>query len=195
MSAFRQTCLDTYASLSSTWRLLRSLPGVTDGSEAQPGTIGEFIQGTTTINYQGFPNGNIFRNVSVLTVPPGDWDLWTYSQMFPPPGNDTALPGLALVQYQLEGPLPPGLSGYLQQIIGGELKPTSALQQLTTLLGGTWPTAAINMQFYLSGAGPTVRGNFCKATPLNFLVFIDCSTAPGMPSGQFALTVSGRRRR
>ena len=48
--------------------------GVTDGSNAAPGQVGEFIQSTTAVNY---PAGVLTQLViSSLVVPPGDWDIY-----------------------------------------------------------------------------------------------------------------------
>ena len=49
-----------------------SMPmGVTDGSNAAPGQVGEVITGVPTNNQVGAP-------LNVLTLPAGDWDLGGY---------------------------------------------------------------------------------------------------------------------
>jgi hypothetical protein len=48
--------------------------GVTDGSNALAGNIGEFIQATGTVNYPA--SVTTTSVISVTVVPPGDWDFW-----------------------------------------------------------------------------------------------------------------------
>lgn len=49
--------------------------GVTDGSEAQPGAIGEFYYtGITEANAVALASG-VVRDVLAFTLPPGDWDI------------------------------------------------------------------------------------------------------------------------
>ena len=51
--------------------------GVTDGSEATPGTIGEYKEwsgNTVTI-----PTPSFYGNIVTFTLPPGDWDVWGHA--------------------------------------------------------------------------------------------------------------------
>lgn len=50
------------------------ITGVTDGSNAAPGQVGEFITSSNTFSYAAYP-ANTTQNVSSLVVQPGDWDL------------------------------------------------------------------------------------------------------------------------
>lgn len=47
--------------------------GVTDGSWAQPGQVGEVVQFITPVSYG---EGTQTQNVSAGILPPGDWDLY-----------------------------------------------------------------------------------------------------------------------
>lgn len=48
--------------------------GVTDGTEAQPGMVGQFIQNSVNVNFVA--NTNLQAFVNVASLPPGDWDCW-----------------------------------------------------------------------------------------------------------------------
>jgi hypothetical protein len=49
------------------------LIGVTDGSNAQPGQVGEFISNQLSVN---IPAAIQTIQVTALTIPAGDWDVW-----------------------------------------------------------------------------------------------------------------------
>jgi len=49
------------------------LIGVTNGQDAQPGQVGEFIIFTHAVTY---PTASSTQVVTMGTLPPGDWDLW-----------------------------------------------------------------------------------------------------------------------
>src|SRR5262249_31128420 len=51
------------------------IQGVTDGSEAKPGEVGEYLQTTTTITYPAATSS--VQNISAAIIPPGDWDLYS----------------------------------------------------------------------------------------------------------------------
>lgn len=53
--------------------------GVTDGSDAAPGQVGEYIHGTTSISYAAYPQVTT-TTATPLVVQPGDWDLWISMQ-------------------------------------------------------------------------------------------------------------------
>lgn len=71
--------------------------GVTDGSAAQPGQVGEFIELGQAVPYGTAAQSQV---VSLGVLPPGDWDYWLYAI------PTTAVSGL---QFQLD-PLPAGFS-------------------------------------------------------------------------------------
>lgn len=54
------------------------LLGVTNGSEAQPGQVGEFIKYEVTI---AFPTGSASQPITMGVLPPGDWDVWSYANV------------------------------------------------------------------------------------------------------------------
>lgn len=59
---------------SSSTSTIGPIIGVVDGSNAAPGEVGEFITGTGTFNYAGYPNASN-GTIALLNVPPGDWDF------------------------------------------------------------------------------------------------------------------------
>lgn len=52
-------------------------PGVTNGSVAAPGQVGELLSFTTIIN-SGITNGAAFAQVDTYNLPPGDWQCALY---------------------------------------------------------------------------------------------------------------------
>jgi hypothetical protein len=83
------------------------MQGVTDGSNALPGNIGEFVTGTATMSYAAYPAVTT-TNVAALVVPPGDWDIQSYGLA------STVVGGIS---YDL-APLPAGMSNDLRAWIG-----------------------------------------------------------------------------
>jgi hypothetical protein len=55
-----------------------ALQGVTDGSVAKAGQVGEVIRGSSSQTYLGNPTATQWVPQSPLVVPPGDWNLWAY---------------------------------------------------------------------------------------------------------------------
>jgi hypothetical protein len=53
------------------------LIGVTNGSDAQPGQVGEFHAFTITVN---FGTGTVQQTINMGTLQPGDWDVWAWAQ-------------------------------------------------------------------------------------------------------------------
>jgi hypothetical protein len=49
--------------------------GVTDGSVAKPGNIGEFLVASATTAWSIATTTSVNQTVSVLVVPPGDWNV------------------------------------------------------------------------------------------------------------------------
>ena len=73
--------------------------GVTDGSDAVAGMVGQFIQTATTVGYTANTNQTSFLNAASL--PAGDWDCWWYTNY------DTGILGAQ----NFLSPIPPGFSG------------------------------------------------------------------------------------
>jgi hypothetical protein len=86
------------------------IQGVTDGSDAKAGYIGEYITGQSPFTYTAYPNITTV-NLSPLVVSPGDWNLWSFAGMATEFGA---------VQYGLS-PVPAGVYGGLGAVnsIGG----------------------------------------------------------------------------
>ena len=78
--------------------------GVTDGSDAQPGQVGEWLQYEQNPSY---PAGPMTANVTMGVLQPGDWNCWLY--FYP------AAPGMTSVQLELN-PIPPGFSNNMYSV-------------------------------------------------------------------------------
>lgn len=141
------------------------IKGVTDGSDAGPGQVGEFVTGTATLAYTA--NANTTGAVSPIVMQPGDWDINSTVICSSNPGG---------VHWMLN-PVPTGVSNDLQgwtgELIGG---------------GGTSINPGLNI-------GRSARGSFSVPTLLAFSVTINNSTNPTLPAGTATLTVEARRRR
>jgi hypothetical protein len=82
------------------------LQGVTDGSDAKAGYIGEYMKASVNVNYAA--SVVTTTTASVIVIPPGDWNLWAYGQISAPVGS---------VFYEAS-PMPAGLSNALGSYIG-----------------------------------------------------------------------------
>jgi hypothetical protein len=84
------------------------LIGVTNGSDAQPGQVGEWLTWTVTVTYPATTANQ--QVVSIGTLPPGDWDVYSAVGIF----NLGGATGFFL------NPVPAGFTSSLQgQYIGG----------------------------------------------------------------------------
>lgn len=140
--------------------------GVTDGSSAAPGQVGEYISSSTSIAYAAYPAVTT-QVVSALVVQPGDWDLWATMSM------STSFGG-ALFNLS---PIPAGISDDLAAINAVTAAMTATAAEFNSL----------NAQ--------AVRGNFSVPTLLAFNVNINQSFTSGLLAGTATLKVRGRRRR
>jgi hypothetical protein len=62
------------------------MQGVTDGSDAKPGMIGEYVTGAGSLNYAANPAVTT-GTVSPLVLSPGDWNITTWLYMTSPYGE------------------------------------------------------------------------------------------------------------
>lgn len=82
--------------------------GVTDGSNAAPGYVGEFVTGSSSLI--SFPaTGTITTSASVITLTAGDWDLHGWISDF------TAAVGGVHANLN---PIPPGMSNDMTGLLG-----------------------------------------------------------------------------
>src|SRR5215831_1419762 len=59
--------------------------GVTDGSNAAAGQVGEFLTVNSPVNIAGLPVGSWFTSASMaLSLTAGDWDVWGLAQFGTP---------------------------------------------------------------------------------------------------------------
>lgn len=115
--SWSQSAIDCYNQMSQFREMLAQilqdpklripLIGITDGSNAKPGEVGEYIKGAATVHYAAYPTVTV-QTVSVLVVPPGDWNLWGYMTLStgvgganfatttPPAGMDDWITALAI---------------------------------------------------------------------------------------------------
>jgi hypothetical protein len=70
-TAVQQAIVEAIAASGSNVPLI----GVTNGSDAQPGQVGEFVSFSTQVPYTATPTSSV---VSVGTLQPGDWDVWVF---------------------------------------------------------------------------------------------------------------------
>lgn len=125
--------------------------GVTDGSVAAPGEIGEFITGSDILSYPINTTGVTIGMLSPLVVPPGDWDLIANLETSTNTGTGA---------YFMVSPIPAGLSNNMVGWYG---------------IGGTGPsTIAFQVM-----TGLPARGSFAVATALPFTVGIGTPPAAG----------------
>jgi hypothetical protein len=82
------------------------LQGVTDGSDAKPGYIGEFITANATMSFAA--GVSTTTTLSVVVMSPGDWDISTFCGVTTPFG---------LVYYVLS-PIPAGMSNDMATQVG-----------------------------------------------------------------------------
>lgn len=145
------------------------ITGVTDGSDAAAGQVGEYISGSTDISFSAYPQITT-TVVSPLVVQPGDWDL-SASMLV---GTTAASVPFAAASIILQ-PVPTGMSNNMRGEIGSY--------------------ANSNAQNYGMVIGQNARGSFSIATPLLFSVQINQNGASSLPAGTATLLVQGRRRR
>lgn len=141
------------------------LLGVTDGSDAATGIVGEFIRGTGTMTYAAYPQMTVAL-VSALVVPPGDWDLTASMAVSSLIGGATM--GLS--------PVPAGMSSGMTGAIG-----------FISTIGQTETLSVIIAQ-----GG---RGSFSVPTLLTFSVAINQANDNSLPAGGATVIVEARRMR
>lgn len=95
--AFQKALVDGIAASGSNLPLL----GVTNGSDAQPGQVGEYIQSNVNVSYT---TAMQTQNVTMGVLQPGDWDCWQFCEC------TTFMTG---VQFIL-APVPVGFSNTMQ---------------------------------------------------------------------------------
>lgn len=92
--AFQQALVDAMAASGSALPLI----GVTDGSNPQPGQVGEFVDFEVPFNVPVTPQLNIPITMGVLQ--PGDWDCWANA------ATNVWVSSMEIIQI----PTPPGFS-------------------------------------------------------------------------------------
>lgn len=147
--------------------LFGPIMGVTDGSNAGPGQVGEFLGGQVGFSYAAYPSITN-QTVSLTVIPPGDWDLWAWIWL------STATSGAF---FGLD-PAPTGIS--------------NNMAGLNTFAGAG---ALDNLSEQILLLGAQARGSFSVPTLLPFVVIIDQSGATGLPAGTGELAFNARRRR
>lgn len=127
------------------------IAGVTNGSEAQPGMVGEWIQFAQTVAYP--VTANTSQSVSLGALPAGDWDVWAWAEFTS--SMTGALFSLA--------PQPAGFSGNLPALVetvAGDL--AFLLSPVQRALTSVPSLIALTLVTNANGAGPAA-GN-CTLT-------------------------------
>lgn len=145
--------------------------GVTDGSDAGPGEVGEFVTTDGFTNYAAYPAATV-GNISLIVMQPGDWDMWI-SAIF------TTDVGGAF--FQLPAPLPVGVSN---SMVGY----TALAASVGSQAGGTGVEGVVVI-------GQYARGSFAVPTLLAFVTRVDQSSNNTLPAGTMQLHFEARRRR
>jgi hypothetical protein len=141
------------------------LQGVTDGSNAKSGYIGEFMTAISTMPFAAYPANNT-GVVSTIVIPPGDWDLrgsMQFSAWFGYAGFNLS-------------PVPAGVSNAMTGGLGVGVPGTQVVD-----------LAVIN--------GATARGSFTVPTLLAFKWWVDQSQDSALLAGTANLTIDARRVR
>jgi hypothetical protein len=121
-TAVQQAIVEAIAASGSNVPLI----GVTNGSDAQPGQVGQWQETDQT----GAITGALAQTVTTsITLPAGDWDLW---------GLLTSSTIVTDAQFRVPQPLPAGMSGDLYSYIavpgGAEISvPSTTVRVLTAV--------------------------------------------------------------
>lgn len=141
--------------------------GVTDGSSAAPGQVGEYVRAQVQFAYTASPSTTNSVQ-SPLVVQPGDWDLGAYM----------ILSGAFDAASFYINPVPTGI------IDGNGM---SGFNQINS-------SASANLSQYSTVVAPGTRGSFTVPTLLAFTCQVALTTA-SIPAGTAYLLVHARRRR
>lgn len=146
--AFQQALVDAIATSGSNIPLI----GVTNGADAQPGQVGEWIDYGLAVSYTAATQS---QPVTMGTLPPGDWDIWASCNL--EPGNT----GGSFIL----NPVPAGFTALGLQTIGAaavtgqNISVVSAVERaltsvpslinftLTTNMGGSGSAGAAGIYF------------------------------------------------
>lgn len=146
--AFQQALVDAIAASGSNIPLI----GVTNGADAQPGQVGEWIDYGLAVSYTAATQS---QPVTMGTLPPGDWDIWASCNL--EPGNT----GGSFIL----NPIPAGFTAIGLQTIGAaavtgqNISVVSAVERaltsvpslinftLTTNMGGSGSAGAAGIYF------------------------------------------------
>jgi hypothetical protein len=122
--------------------------GVTDGSDASPGQVGQFVTFSNTVNFP--TTAQVNQPVNLGTLQPGDWDCNMFAEA------SVFVTNLQLIL----SPVPPGFSGNMSAVlamtVGTEAVITICPQARASLTAGTNITAAVTTNNV--GAAPPTGG-------------------------------------
>lgn len=140
--------------------------GVTDGSNAAPGEVGEFIQLTGQLAYAAYPT-NTTGVISLGVIPPGDWDfdVSVYYSSFIGGTNFILSPGPAGISNGMAG-------------ISAELSFTTP---------GTFENVLV--------IGQAARGSFAVPSLMAFGIQVNQGQASGLAAGTATMYLEARRAR
>lgn len=139
--------------------------GVTDGSDAQPGQVGEFVSASSSIPYTAYPTATQVV-VSSIVLQPGDWDVW---------GLVTFTTNIGIAALYLS-PQPAGLSNAMVAI-------------------NAVSAPGVQTQEMISLTIPTARASVAVPTLLAFTFAIYQNLDAALPAGTATFNVEARRTR
>lgn len=138
------------------WKpVMGQTPGVTDGSNAAPGFVGEFLNYSGGVSFNAGSPGNVVTTnatLTTLTVPPGDWNIWAFAE---------ADVYVTTIEIRVS-PLPAGMS--------------NDLLCFNSVEGATTPLISAGV------ASPAARGSFTVSTVLTLVVQIQTQSVAGTAS-------------
>lgn len=138
--------------------------GVTDGSSAAPGEVGEFATGSGTMAYSGTASANVIGSISPLVLQPGDWDIGAYMTFTSPVGG----------AYYILQPVPPGAS--------------NPMQAWGTDVGA----AGFGIEYEVL-VGASARGSFSVPTLLAFYVVVGIDANANSGTAELVVSARRRR--
>lgn len=143
--------------------------GVTDGSNAAPGQVGEFLEFSVNVPFPAYP-ANITTSVSVAVIQPGDWDF--QAACGPQGGN------LRAIDFLLE-PKPLGMNDAMRGTLF-----------ITVASSGMF--CGLNDSVVVSQRS---RGSFAVPTLMAFTLILDNSGDPNSVASFVEMDMTARRMR
>ena len=124
------------------------IPGVVDGSEAQPGEVGEVIEAAGTPFWM---TSGTSQRMATLNVPPGSWSIWAAGRFVSDPTNTAQYCSMVINLDQSPSNSLRGTRGVTAA--GGVLQGSYGLESHGGMLNVTTTTPVYLMGYSVSGGG------------------------------------------